>query len=54
MACGCNKSKSVTTTATPSKKVDSSAIQRKIAQNLPLVSTRKTTTIPVVKKISKR
>ena len=56
MACGCNKSKSMTTINSTTKKVDTSAAQRKVAQNLPLVTVKKTltTTIPAAKSISKR
>jgi hypothetical protein len=54
MACGCNKSKSATTTSTQ-KKVDTSAAQKKVAQNLPLVTVKPSTTnIPAARKISKR
>jgi hypothetical protein len=56
MACGCNKSKSTTTVNSTTKKVDTSAAQRKVAQNLPLVTVKKplTTTIPAARSISKR
>ena len=55
MGCGCNKSKSTTTVNSTQKKVDSSAAQKKVAQNLPLVSVKpSTTTIPAARKISKR
>lgn len=52
MACGCNKSKSVTT-INSTKKVDISAAQRKISQNLPLISIKKSAA-STTKKISKR
>lgn len=56
MACGCNKSKSMTTINSTTKKVDTSAAQRKVAQNLPLVTVKKppTATIPAARSISKR
>ena len=55
MACGCNKSKSTTTVNSTVKKVDTSAAQRKVAQNLPLVTVKpQTTTMPAARKISKR
>lgn len=56
MSCGCNKSKSTTTVNSTTKKVDTSAAQRKVAQNLPLVTVKRplTTTIPAARSISKR
>ena len=56
MACGCNKSKSTTTVNSTTKKVDTSAAQRNVAQNLPLVTVKNplTTTIPAARSISKR
>ena len=56
MACGCNKSKSTTTVNSTSRKIDTSSTQRKVAQNLPLVTVKKTltTTIPAARSISKR
>ena len=53
MACGCNKSKSISTVNSTAKKVDTSAAQKKVAQNLPLISV-KTSTLPASKSISKR
>jgi hypothetical protein len=56
MGCGCNKSKSTTTVNSTVKKVDTSAAQKKVAQNLPLVTVKppQTTSIPAARKISKR
>lgn len=55
MGCGCNKSKSTTTVNSTSKKVDTSAAQKKVAQNLPLITVKPpTTNIPAARKISKR
>jgi hypothetical protein len=53
MACGCNKGKAVPA-SNGTKKVDTSAAQKKIAQNLPIVSTKKTGQVSVPQKISKR
>lgn len=52
MSCGCNKAKSVQT-AGSTKKVDNSAVQKKLA-NLPLIATPKKITQPVQSKISTR
>jgi len=55
MGCGCNKSKSTTTANSTVKKVDTSAAQKKVAQNLPLITVKPTTTtVPAARKISKR
>ena len=53
MSCGCNKAKKITTV---NKTINTSAAQKKVAQNLPLISVKKainsTPTPP--NKISKR
>jgi hypothetical protein len=55
MGCGCNKSKSTTTVNSTVKKVDTSSAQKKVAQNLPLISVKpQTTNLPAARKISKR
>ena len=55
MACGCNKSKNAVTSSSAVKKADTSAAQKKVAQNLPLVTVKPSTTnIPAARKISKR
>ncbi len=55
MACGCNKSKSSVTVNPRTGRVDTSAAQKKIAQNLPLVTVKPSTSnVPAAKKISKR
>lgn len=53
MACGCNKAKKVQTGASSTKKVDTSAAQRKVA-SLPLISTPRKVTQPLSNKISPR
>lgn len=53
MSCGCNKSKSIQTTGSGAKKVDTSAAQKKVA-SLPLIATKRTVTQPLANKISTR
>jgi hypothetical protein len=53
MACGCNKGK-VAPASSNQKKIDTSAAQKKVAQSLPIVSTKKTGQVSVPQKISKR
>ena len=53
MACGCNKGKAAPA-STAQKKVDTSAAQKKVAQNLPIVSTKQPGKVSVPQKISKR
>jgi hypothetical protein len=55
MACNCGKSKTASTTSSTTKKVDTSAAQRKVAQSLPLISVKKPSVVPTSQnKISKR